>query len=372
MITFELGTSLKQHSGKPVGSVPPKMNLLEKVRTMQVPQASTYAMQCPGQAFPVPIVRYVIEREAFFVRKCQAIKSYETSAVAVEFCATLKVLRKPLGAVPPKILNIHDKFLLMQVKLAQSFSMQCPGQAFPVPIVRYLKAKYFSFTDIKIIEQISIWVYRLTPNPSIIRAVFLHKPIGSVPPKVTSLHDKFQVLQVKQGHEFSMQCPGQAYPVPIVSVAPKVDTRDEFTFARTRLHTDKALICPAQSYPVPEPVGSVAPKVDPNDRIKWVDKPVGTSLNLLCPSQSYPVPVYSVAPKVDVKDRINWLDKPLEPVGSVAPKVDINDKVKVAFKRQNSSLSLICPAQAYPMPAFRQSWVDHSSYIFHDPLLDVI
>ncbi|XP_017467244.1 PREDICTED: Down syndrome cell adhesion molecule-like protein Dscam2 isoform X30 [Rhagoletis zephyria] len=38
---------------------------------------------------------------------------------------------------------------------------------------------------------------------------------------------------------------------PVASVAPKVDTRDEFTFARTRLHTDKALICPAQSYPVP-------------------------------------------------------------------------------------------------------------------------
>lgn len=37
------------------------MNLLEKVRTMQVPQSTTYAMQCPGQAFPVPIVRYVFE-----------------------------------------------------------------------------------------------------------------------------------------------------------------------------------------------------------------------------------------------------------------------------------------------------------------------
>lgn len=36
------------------------MNLLEKVRTMQVPQGATYAMQCPGQAFPVPIVGYVV------------------------------------------------------------------------------------------------------------------------------------------------------------------------------------------------------------------------------------------------------------------------------------------------------------------------
>lgn len=38
---------------------------------------------------------------------------------------------------------------------------------------------------------------------------------------------------------------------PVGSVAPKVDTRDEFTFTRAQLHADKALICPAQSYPMP-------------------------------------------------------------------------------------------------------------------------
>lgn len=40
-----------------MGSVPPKMNLLEKVRTMQVQIHTEYAMQCPGQAYPVPFVR---------------------------------------------------------------------------------------------------------------------------------------------------------------------------------------------------------------------------------------------------------------------------------------------------------------------------
>ncbi|XP_032292778.1 cell adhesion molecule Dscam1 isoform X23 [Drosophila virilis] len=38
---------------------------------------------------------------------------------------------------------------------------------------------------------------------------------------------------------------------PVGSVAPKVDTRDEFTFARTQLGLSKAIICPAQSYPMP-------------------------------------------------------------------------------------------------------------------------
>ncbi|XP_073812146.1 Down syndrome cell adhesion molecule 1 isoform X20 [Musca autumnalis] len=42
------------------------------------------------------------------------------------------------------------------------------------------------------------------------------EPLGSVPPKITNLHDKFQVLQVRMGEDYAMQCPGQAYPVPFV------------------------------------------------------------------------------------------------------------------------------------------------------------
>ncbi|XP_013118508.1 cell adhesion molecule Dscam2 isoform X18 [Stomoxys calcitrans] len=43
---------------------------------------------------------------------------------------------------------------------------------------------------------------------------------------------------------------------------------------------------------ITEPVASVAPKVDAKDRISWVDKPLGADLSLLCPAQSYPMPFY--------------------------------------------------------------------------------
>ncbi|XP_017132734.1 Down syndrome cell adhesion molecule-like protein Dscam2 isoform X23 [Drosophila elegans] len=49
------------------------------------------------------------------------------------------VITEPIGSVPPKINNINDKFQLMQVKLESDFAMQCPGQAYPVPIVRWYK-----------------------------------------------------------------------------------------------------------------------------------------------------------------------------------------------------------------------------------------
>ncbi|XP_017467248.1 PREDICTED: Down syndrome cell adhesion molecule-like protein Dscam2 isoform X33 [Rhagoletis zephyria] len=42
-----------------------------------------------------------------------------------------------------------------------------------------------------------------------------------------------------------------------------------------------------------------------------------------------------------------------EPVGSVAPKVEMNDKLGFALRQANDSLCLLCPAQGYPMPAFR-------------------
>lgn len=42
------------------------------------------------------------------------------------------------------------------------------------------------------------------------------EPLGSVAPKIANLNDKLQVTIVMQGSQFAMQCPGQAYPVPIV------------------------------------------------------------------------------------------------------------------------------------------------------------
>ncbi|XP_043064021.1 Down syndrome cell adhesion molecule-like protein Dscam2 isoform X25 [Drosophila ficusphila] len=49
------------------------------------------------------------------------------------------VITEPIGSVPPKINNINDKFQLVQVQLESDFSMQCPGQAYPVPVVRWYK-----------------------------------------------------------------------------------------------------------------------------------------------------------------------------------------------------------------------------------------
>lgn len=43
----------------------------------------------------------------------------------------------------------------------------------------------------------------------------------------------------------------------------------------------------------------------------------------------------------------------LEPIGSVSPKVNLADELNVLRSPALKTLSLLCPAQAYPTPVFR-------------------
>lgn len=42
---------------------------------------------------------------------------------------------EPVGSVRPKI-NIHDKFMVMEVSSHDTFAMLCPGQSYPIPVFR--------------------------------------------------------------------------------------------------------------------------------------------------------------------------------------------------------------------------------------------
>lgn len=43
----------------------------------------------------------------------------------------------------------------------------------------------------------------------------------------------------------------------------------------------------------------------------------------------------------------------IEPVGSVKPNVNIGDKTNIANIRIHHQINLLCPAQAFPVPAYR-------------------
>lgn len=45
--------------------------------------------------------------------------------------------------------------------------------------------------------------------------------------------------------------------------------------------------------------------------------------------------------------------KTKEPIGTVKPNVNIGDKTNIANIRYHHKISLLCPVQSYPIPAFR-------------------
>lgn len=43
----------------------------------------------------------------------------------------------------------------------------------------------------------------------------------------------------------------------------------------------------------------------------------------------------------------------LEPVGSVSPKLTSGDKSRTVESKLDKNLTMLCPAQAYPVPFYR-------------------
>ncbi|KAL7736497.1 hypothetical protein ACLKA6_019694 [Drosophila palustris] len=94
-----------------------------------------------------------------------------------------------------------------------------------------------------------------------------------------------------------------------------------------------------------EPVGSVGPRLTSGDESRILKVHMEHSATLLCPAQAYPVPFFSL---FDILY--------LEPVGSVSPQLNGNgnqEHITLTRVPLNQSVALMCPAQAYPVPFFR-------------------
>lgn len=62
---------------------------------------------------------------------------------------------------------------------------------------------------------------------------------------------RFQITIYKINHLYKFSLQFHTITEPVGSVAPKVDIKDEINYARAEVAHSFALICPAQSYPVP-------------------------------------------------------------------------------------------------------------------------
>ncbi|KAF5275808.1 hypothetical protein FQA39_LY06668 [Lamprigera yunnana] len=81
---------------------------------------------------------------------------------------------------------------------------------------------------------------------------------------------------------------------------------------------------------ITEPIGSVKPAFQSADKINAIEFITLTSVALLCPAQAYPVPSQSVKPKFPTSDKSHTFES-----------------------NELDNLTLLCPAQAYPVPSQR-------------------
>lgn len=92
-------------------------------------------------------------------------------------------------------------------------------------------------------------------------------------------------------------------------------------------------------------MGSVKPKFPTTDKSHAFETINHESVTLLCPAQAYPVP--------SIRYSSLFFFHVLEPMSTAIPKVSSKSKYDVLEYPKTVSLALICPAQGFPVPSYR-------------------
>ena len=93
-----------------------------------------------------------------------------------------------------------------------------------------------------------------------------------------------------------------------------------------------------------EPIGGSTPKFSGTAVLNLIRSEQNEIVSLLCPAQGSPVPAF----RFDTYYIIV-----LEPIGGSAPKLTGEMSLKFKFVKVDLSTSLKCPAQGSPIPTFR-------------------
>uniref|UniRef100_A0A1A9V526 Uncharacterized protein n=1 Tax=Glossina austeni TaxID=7395 RepID=A0A1A9V526_GLOAU len=89
-------------------------------------------------------------------------------------------------------------------------------------------------------------------------------------------------------------------------------------------------------------MGSVAPKINAHDELTMVRSRLQQNVTLLCPAQSYPVPVFRQF-KGNLSLKQYFLYNVLEPVDIAGPRLTSGDKTRIVDEMLNGSITLLCP-----------------------------
>uniref|UniRef100_A0A1B0AGE7 Uncharacterized protein n=1 Tax=Glossina pallidipes TaxID=7398 RepID=A0A1B0AGE7_GLOPL len=184
------------------------------------------------------------------------------------------------------------------------------------------------------------------------------KPLGSVGPRLSTGNDiKVNIKPTKT--TLTLLCLAQAYPVPFFRFLRKTPSgnfvlKQSDPFLSTNCPQNRSkLFDLSQLCIILEPVGSVAPKLTSGDESRIVKIGQQSSATLLCPAQAYPVPFFRAPLNQATKLLCPAQAYPV-PIFSVSPKITGgDDNIKTPKFMLTQKATLLCPAQAYPVPYFR-------------------
>lgn len=94
-----------------------------------------------------------------------------------------------------------------------------------------------------------------------------------------------------------------------------------------------------------EPVGAKSPTFSTESMGSIFRKRVGQPFTLLCQAQSYPAPIFR---------QVIFFFHITEPVASKAPTFSTDARSTTFVRNVGQSFGLLCQAQAFPVPVFRQ------------------
>ena len=101
-----------------------------------------------------------------------------------------------------------------------------------------------------------------------------------------------------------------------------------------------------------EPIGGAGPKFAHESKGSILVKELSQAISLSCPAQGFPVPAF----RLDFAKFWSYkrfLKLFTEPIGGAKPKFSLfTDSIQLT-RTEESSICLTCPAQAFPIPAFR-------------------
>ncbi|KAH9631225.1 hypothetical protein HF086_005996 [Spodoptera exigua] len=91
-----------------------------------------------------------------------------------------------------------------------------------------------------------------------------------------------------------------------------------------------------------EPIGFKSPSFSSGSKLAWFEIHQNQDFALICPAQGYPVPIF--------RDILFLYS---EPVGSKSPTFSNDVQFSGITRKTGQDFALLCQAQAFPVPIFR-------------------